>query len=37
VAQLAQGLRLDLADPLAGDVELATDLLERPRPAVLEP
>jgi hypothetical protein len=36
VAELAQRLRLDLADPLAGHVELLADLLERPRPAVLE-
>src|SRR6185436_9649169 len=36
VAQLAQRLGLDLADPLAGDVELLADLLEGPRPAVLE-
>src|SRR5690554_994219 len=28
VAQLAQRLGLDLADPLAGDVELLADLLE---------
>src|SRR6186713_973722 len=37
VAQLAQRLRLDLADPLAGDVELLADLLEGPGPAVLQP
>ena len=29
VAELAQGLRLDLADALARDVELLADLLER--------
>jgi hypothetical protein len=37
VAQLAQRLGLDLADPLAGHVELLTDLLEGPCAAVLEP
>ena len=37
VAQLAERLGLDLADPLAGDVELPADLLERPGAAVLEP
>ena len=37
VAQLAQRLRLDLADPFAGDVELLADLFEGPRPAVLQP
>src|SRR5206468_2876198 len=37
VAELPERLGLDLADPLAGDVELPTDLLEGPRPAVLEP
>ena len=37
VAQLAQRLRLDLADPLAGHVELPADLLEGPRPAVFQP
>src|SRR5437660_2780457 len=36
VPQLAQRLRLDLTDALAGHVELATDLLERPGAAVLE-
>jgi RNA polymerase primary sigma factor len=36
VAQLAQRLRLDLADPLAGDVELLADFLERAGAAVLE-
>src|SRR3990170_4840799 len=36
-AQLAQRLRLDLADPLAGDVELLADLLERPGTPVLQP
>src|SRR5690606_24075386 len=29
VAELAKGLGLDLADPLAGDVELLADLLQR--------
>src|SRR4051794_11502363 len=36
MAQLAQRLGLDLADPLAGDVELLADLLEGPGAAVLE-
>src|SRR6185436_18628677 len=36
VAQLAQRLGLDLADPLAGDVELLADLLERSGTPVLE-
>src|SRR5262245_20500310 len=36
MAQLAQRVRLDLADALAGEAELLADLLERPRPAVLE-
>src|SRR4051794_36623751 len=36
VAQLAQRLRLDLADPLAGDVELLADLLEGARAPVFE-
>src|SRR6478735_2888992 len=36
VAQLAQRLGLDLADPLAGDVELLADLLEGPGTPVLE-
>src|SRR5262245_30450922 len=36
VAQLAQRLGLDLADPLAGDVELLADLLEGPGAPVLE-
>src|SRR5450759_3558642 len=30
-AQLAQSTGLELAHPLAGDAELATDLFERPR------
>src|SRR3954454_12142899 len=34
--QLAERLRLDLADALAGDVELLADLLERARASVLE-
>src|SRR6187551_2545140 len=37
VAQLAERLRLDLADPLAGDAELAADLFQRPLPAVVRP
>ena len=37
MAQLAERLGLDLADPLAGDVELLADLLEGPGPPVLEP
>src|SRR2546427_3730421 len=36
VAQLAEGLGLDLADPLPGDVELLADLLERSGPAILQ-
>src|SRR4029079_9227836 len=36
MAQLAQRVRLDLADPLAGQAELLADLLERPRPAIVE-
>ncbi len=36
VAQLAQGLGFDLADALAGDVELLADLLQRAGAAVLE-
>ena len=36
MAQLAQRLRLDLADPLAGHVELLADLLERAGTPVLE-
>src|SRR5207248_3030603 len=37
VAQAAQRLCLDLADALAGDAELLAHLLERHRPAVVEP
>ena len=37
VAELAERLRLDLADPLAGDVELLAHLLEGPGAPVLEP
>jgi hypothetical protein len=29
--QLAERLELDLTDPFAGQIELAADLLERPR------
>src|SRR6478736_3652555 len=36
VAQLAQRLGLDLADPLAGDVDLLAHLLEGPGTPVLE-
>ena len=36
VAQLKEGLGLDLADPLAGHVDLLADLLERPGTAILE-
>src|SRR4029453_8938589 len=36
VTQLAQRLRLDLADPLAGHVELLADLLEGPGTPVLQ-
>src|SRR5687768_10790246 len=36
VAQLRERLALDLADPLAGDAELAADLLEGPGVAVGE-
>src|SRR5262245_59033706 len=36
MAELAQRLRLDLADPLPGHVELLADLLERPGAPVLE-
>src|SRR5258708_15723190 len=36
MTQLAQRLRLDLPDALAGDVELAPDLLEGPGAAVLQ-
>src|SRR3990172_1946896 len=37
VAEVAERLRLDLADALAGDVELLADLLESPGAAVLQP
>src|SRR5438034_1366667 len=37
MAQLAERLGLDLANPLAGHVELAADLLEGSSPAVLQP
>src|SRR6478609_8498124 len=37
VAELAERLRLDLANALAGHVELLAHFLERPRPAVLQP
>ena len=36
MAQLAQRLGLDLADALAGDAELAADLLERALAAVVQ-
>ena len=36
VAQLAQGFGLDLADPLAGDVEFLAHFLKGAGPAVLE-
>src|SRR5438270_10693539 len=36
MAQLAQRLRLDLADPLARYAELLADLFERPLPTVLQ-
>src|SRR6266542_5895390 len=36
VAELAKRLRLDLPDPLAGHVEVAADLLESPRPPILQ-
>src|SRR6187431_3194356 len=36
MAQLAQRLGLDLADPLAGDVELLADLFEGPGTPVLQ-
>src|SRR3954447_17787675 len=35
--QLLQGVVLDLADPLARDVERAADLLQRPRPLAGQP
>src|SRR5450756_1937723 len=37
VAEVMQRLPLDLADPLAGDVELLADLLKRAGAAVLQP
>src|SRR5437016_14593318 len=37
MAQLAQRLGLDLADPLAGHPELPADLLQRPGKAIIEP
>src|SRR3954454_20802539 len=37
VAELAQRLRLDLPDPLAGEPELASDLLQRASVPVVEP
>src|SRR5215210_5946537 len=36
VAKLAQRLRLDLADALASDAELAPDFFQRPAAAVVE-
>ena len=35
-AQLGEGVALDLADPLAGQAEVPADLVERPRPAVVQ-
>src|SRR6185312_15000993 len=37
VAELGQGLRLDLPDPLAGHTELPADLFQRPRMPVGQP
>ena len=37
VAQLAECLRLDLADTLAGDVELFANLFERAAAAIVQP
>src|SRR2546427_4774239 len=37
MAQLAQRLGLDLADPLAGHPELPADFLQRPGTAIIEP
>src|SRR5688572_22394661 len=37
MAQLPKRMRLDLPNPLAGETELAADLLERPRTPVVEP
>ena len=37
VAELPQRLRLNLADPFTGDVELLADLFKRPALAVLQP
>jgi hypothetical protein len=36
MAQLPQGLGLDLANALAGDAELLADLFERPKTAILQ-
>lgn len=36
MAELAQGMRLDLPDPLTGQAELVADLFERPRTPVVE-
>ena len=36
-AELAHGLLLDLADPLPGQLQLVADLLEGPRPVVVQP
>src|SRR5699024_2650407 len=36
LAELAKGFRLDLANSLASDTEVASDLFQRPEPAILE-
>ena len=36
VAELAQGLGLDLTNPLSGDTELASDLIQRVSPSVFQ-
>src|SRR4051794_434081 len=37
MAEFGEGLRFDLADPLAGDAELLADLLQRLRLTAVEP